>query len=49
MANASNKVIAGDYKNYLVSVGFGGAFLGYFLKTVDINKKTVASYELIYY
>jgi len=47
MANAANKVIAGDYKNYMVSVGFGGASLGYFFTIVKLNKSTVASYELI--
>jgi len=47
MARAANKVIAGDYQNYIVSVGFGGAFLSNFLNKVKLDKSTVASYELI--
>lgn len=49
MAKAKNKVIAGDYEGKGVS---GGGFssvsilVGIF-KSVDLNKKTVESYELI--
>jgi len=47
MAGAVNKVIAGDYQNYIVSVGFGGVYLSYFFKKIKLDKSTVSSYELI--
>lgn len=48
MAAARNKVIAGDYKNKLVSLTFGDAIiLAGVLKKVRINKDTVESYEVM--
>ena len=48
MANAKNKVIAGDYEGKAVGCGGGTAFIqiGAF-KMLDLNKKNVSSYELI--
>lgn len=43
-----NLVIAGDYKNTLVSApAFGSITIGPGLKPKKINKKTVASYEVL--
>lgn len=51
MASAKNKVIAGDYINWVVQGGgFGGVSIYEFswsMKGVDLNKSTVASYELM--
>lgn len=54
MAKAQNRVIAGDYKGRAVERNFGDVFLnaptsvfGTPEEDVDINKKTVKSYELL--
>lgn len=48
MANAKNKVIAGDYqgKQVVSSLGFATISLG-IIKSLDLNKNNVESYELI--
>lgn len=48
MAKAKNKVIAGDYIGNPVSASLGiVSILISFTKSVDINKTTIKSYELI--
>lgn len=48
MAKAKNKVIAGDYEGKVVGRGGSIAFISIgLIKSIDLNKKNVASYELI--
>lgn len=48
MAKAKNKVIAGDYEGVYISYALGQISLATgFFKSVDINKKNVANYEVI--
>lgn len=48
MAKAKNKVIAGDYEGNVVNGSLGQLFISISLfKTIEINSKTVESYELI--
>lgn len=47
MAKAKNKVIAGDYNGYKVSVSVGTVSLSLFVPVVDIDSSTVKSYEVI--
>lgn len=48
MAKAKNKVIAGDYEGKSVGCVSGSAYISVgIIKSVDIDKKTVSSYELI--
>lgn len=47
MANAKNKVTAGDYSGGKVSVSFGTPCISYGFTNVMLNKTTVAGYELV--
>lgn len=48
MAKAKNKVIAGDYEGKQVLCSFGSISISIgIIKSLDVNKKTVESYELI--
>ena len=47
MAKAKNKVIAGDYKGYKVSVSVGTVSLSLLIPMVNIDSSTVKSYEVI--
>lgn len=48
MAKAKNAVIAGDYTGKLLSCTSGRVFISLgFLKSLELDKKTVASMELI--
>lgn len=46
---AKNKVIAGDYdgKHVVVSFGIINIATGLFSKSIELNKETVAEYELV--
>ena len=48
MANAKNKVIAGDYYNYKVSASVGVVTISLLLvETITVDKTTVKNYEVI--
>lgn len=48
MAKAKNAVIAGDYQGKLLSCTAGCVFISLgFLKSLELNKKTVSSIEVI--
>lgn len=48
MAKAKNKVIAGDYEGKQVLCSFGNISISIgIIKSLEVNKKTVESYELI--
>jgi hypothetical protein len=48
MAKAKNKVVAGDYEGKAVGRGGNLAFISVgIIKSIDLNKKNVKSYELI--
>ena len=48
MASAKNKVIAGDYIGNMVGQGLGQPYISIgFAKSINLNKTTVDSYELI--
>lgn len=47
MANAKNRVTAGDYLGGKVSVSFGTPCISCGFTNVMVNKTTVASYELV--
>lgn len=45
---AKNKVIAGDYLNYMVSQSFGNPYIAFgSMETIALNKDTVEQYEVL--